>query len=37
MPNSLYYHKGKKECDFVLAENHQVMSLIQVTWSINDP
>lgn len=37
MQNVLYYYKGKKECDFVLAENHQVMSLIQVTWSINDP
>lgn len=37
MQNALYYYKGKKECDFVLAENHQVTTLFQVTWSLSDP
>lgn len=37
MQHALFYYKGKKECDFVVTEHHQVTKLIQVTWSLNDP
>lgn len=33
----LYFAKGKKECDFILIERDQVIALIQVCWSIENP
>lgn len=34
---SLFYYKGKKECDFLVMEHQQVTSLIQVCWDISEP
>ena len=33
----IFYYKGKKECDFVLRENLDIVSAIQVTVSLQDP
>lgn len=32
----LHYYKGKKECDFVVAECDKVTRLIQVSYQMND-
>jgi predicted AAA+ superfamily ATPase len=31
----MYYHKGSKECDFILRENNKIVSAVQVTLSLN--
>ncbi|MFW5759094.1 MAG: ATP-binding protein, partial [Bacteroidota bacterium] len=36
METRLYYYKGKKECDFVVAEGGKVDILIQVSWDVSD-
>jgi predicted AAA+ superfamily ATPase len=33
----LYFAKGKKECDFILIDRDQVIALILVCWSIENP
>ena len=33
----LYYHKGKKECDFVVKEGLRIVSAIQVSYEMSDP
>lgn len=33
----IYFHKEKKECDFVVREGNQVVQAIQVTTSLTDP
>lgn len=33
---SLYYFKGKKECDFVITSGSKVQKLIQVSWDISE-
>jgi len=33
----IYYHKNKKECDFVLKTKTKITEAIQVSWSIVDP
>jgi hypothetical protein len=35
--NEIYYHKDKKECDFVIKEGLNIVQAIQVTKSLNDP
>jgi predicted AAA+ superfamily ATPase len=35
--NELYYHKNKKECDFVIKEGLEIIEAIQVTRSLSDP
>jgi hypothetical protein len=32
----IYYHKQKKECDFVIKEKNTITEAIQVSWSIYD-
>ena len=32
----LYFHKDKKECDFLIREGHQIIQAIQVTTSLSD-
>ena len=34
--HSIYYHQGKKECDFVLKEATKITAAIQVTISLDD-
>lgn len=34
--HSIYYHKGKKECDFVLKNATKITNAIQVTISLNE-
>ncbi|MDN3505443.1 MAG: ATP-binding protein [Rhabdochlamydiaceae bacterium] len=34
--NEIYFHKEKKECDFILREGNQVSDAIQVTTSLSD-
>jgi len=34
--NEIYYHKGKKECDFVIKEGNAIVAAMQVSWSMND-
>lgn len=36
MDARLYYYKGNRECDFVVAVGGQVVKLIQVCWDISD-
>ena len=33
----IYFHKEKKECDFVLREGNQIVQAIQVTTNLSDP
>ncbi len=33
----IYYHKGKRECDFLIVDRGKVISAIQVTVSLYDP
>lgn len=33
----VFFHKGKKECDFVLRKGNQINQVIQVTRSVADP
>ncbi|MDN3504038.1 MAG: ATP-binding protein [Rhabdochlamydiaceae bacterium] len=33
----IYFHKEKKECDFILREGNQITEAIQVTTSLSDP
>ena len=33
----IYFHKDKKECDFILREGNQIIQAIQVTTSISNP
>jgi len=33
----VFYHKGKKECDFVIREGLDVTSALQVTYDLSDP
>ncbi|KKM97556.1 hypothetical protein LCGC14_1166790, partial [marine sediment metagenome] len=33
----IYYHKLKKECDFIIKKNLVIIEAIQVTISLNDP
>ena len=30
----IYYHHGKKECDFVIREKNRIVEAIQVSWSV---
>lgn len=32
----IFYYQGKRECDFVVQRGSEVVSLIQVSWSIRD-
>ncbi len=32
----IYYHKGKNECDFIIAEKNKVVTAIQVTHKLTD-
>jgi uncharacterized protein len=32
----VYYHSGKKECDFVIREKNRIVEAIQVCWSVYD-
>ena len=32
----VYYYSGKRECDFVLAENREITKAVQVCWELND-
>ena len=32
----IYYHRQKKECDFVIRKKAKIVQAIQVTWSISD-
>ena len=32
----IYYHRQKKECDFVIRKKAKIVEAIQVTWSISD-
>jgi predicted AAA+ superfamily ATPase len=34
---NIFYHKNKTECDFVVVENKNIISAIQVTQSLDDP
>ncbi|RLG15234.1 MAG: ATP-binding protein [Candidatus Nanohalarchaeota archaeon] len=34
--SKIYYHSSAKECDFVVLENKNINSVIQVTWQLND-
>lgn len=31
-----FYYQGNKECDFVIQQNEQITSLIQVTWDMTN-
>ncbi|MDI3484785.1 MAG: uncharacterized protein PWQ50_5 [Methanolobus sp.] len=33
----VYYHRDKKECDFVIRDGYQIKEVIQVTKSMDDP
>jgi len=33
----IYYHKNKKECDFILRENSRITELIQAAYEMGDP
>ena len=33
----IYFHKEKKECDFVLREGNQIVQAIQVTTNLSEP
>jgi predicted AAA+ superfamily ATPase len=33
----IYYHSGKAECDFLIAENGRPAQAIQVCWDCSDP
>ncbi len=33
----IYFHKEKKECDFILREGNQIVQAIQVTTNLSDP
>ena len=33
----IYFHKDKKECDFILREGNQIVQAIQVTTNLSDP
>jgi hypothetical protein len=33
----IYFHKEKKECDFVLREGNRIVQTIQVTMGLSDP
>lgn len=35
--NSIYYHSGKKECDFITAEKGKINAAIQVSKSLENP
>jgi predicted AAA+ superfamily ATPase len=35
--NEIYFHKDKKECDFVVREGNRVSQAIQVTTSLSNP
>ena len=32
----VFYHAGKKECDFIIQEGLQIKSAIQVAYELND-
>lgn len=32
----IYYHREKKECDFVIKEGNAIVAVMQVTWSLDD-
>lgn len=34
--HTIYFHRDKKECDFVIKENHQITRAIQVTTHLTD-
>jgi len=34
---SIYYHKGEKECDFIIHENAKIIKAIQVCQTLTDP
>lgn len=34
--DTIYYYKGKQECDFVVQRGLDVLSLVQVCWDISD-
>jgi predicted AAA+ superfamily ATPase len=34
--SEIYYYKNKKECDFVITDNHTLTQAIQVTQEVND-
>lgn len=35
--NDIYYHKGKKECDFIIKEGLKICSAIQVCYNLSEP
>ena len=36
MNKEIFYHTGKKECDFIIQEGLQIKSAIQVAYELND-
>lgn len=34
LSSQFFFYKGKKECDFVVARNQQVVQLVQVCWEV---
>ena len=34
--DKIFYYQGNKECDFVIQQNEQITSLIQVTWDMTN-
>jgi predicted AAA+ superfamily ATPase len=36
MNKEVFYHAGKKECDFIIQEGLQIKSAIQVAYELND-
>jgi len=37
LASQFFFYKGKKECDFVVAQNHNVVQLVQVCWEVYEP
>jgi uncharacterized protein len=35
--NNIFYHKGSKECDFIIQKDHHITEAIQVTQSVMNP
>lgn len=34
---NIYFHRGKKECDFLIKQDLEITAAIQVTCSLSDP
>ena len=37
LSSQFFFYQGKKECDFVVAQNHNVVQLVQVCWEVYEP